>query len=84
MPAHRGVRSGGAYRWVRHPLYAAYAVMAAGYLASNPTPRNWVIVLVAYACQVARIFNEEQLLSGYPEYVAYKARTRWRLLPYVF
>src|SRR6266508_4433549 len=35
VPAHRGVRSTGAYRWVRHPLYAAYAVMAAGYLASN-------------------------------------------------
>jgi len=84
VPAHRGVRSDGAYRWVRHPLYAAYAVMAAGYLASNFTSRNAAIVAVAYACQVVRIFNEERLLSQYPAYVDYKARTRWRLVPYVF
>jgi protein-S-isoprenylcysteine O-methyltransferase Ste14 len=84
VPAHRGIKSSGAYRWVRHPLYAAYAVMAAGYLASNFTARNASIVLVAYACQVARIFHEERLLSQYPAYVDYKARTRWRLVPYVF
>jgi protein-S-isoprenylcysteine O-methyltransferase Ste14 len=84
VPAHRGIKSTGAYRWVRHPLYAAYAVMAVGYLASNFTGRNASIVLVAYACQVARIFKEERLLSQYPAYVDYKARTRWRLVPYVF
>jgi len=84
VPAHRGVRSTGAYRWVRHPLYAAYAVMAAGYLASNLTARNAAIVAVAYACQVVRIFNEERLLSRYPAYLEYRGRTRWRLVPYVF
>jgi len=84
LPAHRGVKTMGAYRWVRHPLYGAYAVIAIGYLVSNFTIRNLSIVLVAHACQVFRIFNEEQLLSEYPAYLEYKARTRWRLLPYVF
>ncbi len=84
VPAHRGIKSSGAYRWVRHPLYAAYAMTAAGYLASNFTLRNAAILLVAYACQVARIFEEERLLSQYPAYLAYKTRTRWRLVPYVF
>ncbi|HEX9243695.1 MAG TPA: isoprenylcysteine carboxylmethyltransferase family protein [Anaeromyxobacter sp.] len=84
VPAHRGVRSTGAYRWVRHPLYAAYAVITAGYLASNVGARNVAILLLAYSCQVWRIFNEERLLARYPEYVAYRTRTRWRLVPFVF
>ncbi len=84
LPAHRGVKTMGAYRWVRHPLYGAYVVMAAGYLVSNFTLRNVTIVFVGYACQVLRIFNEERVLSEYPAYLEYKARTRWRLLPYVF
>jgi protein-S-isoprenylcysteine O-methyltransferase Ste14 len=84
LPAHRGIKTMGAYQLVRHPLYVAYAVIAVGYLVSNFTIRNLSIVLVGYACQVLRIFNEERLLSGYPAYLEYKARTRWRLLPYVF
>jgi protein-S-isoprenylcysteine O-methyltransferase Ste14 len=84
LPAHRGIKTTGAYRWVRHPLYAAYGLMSAGYLVSNFTLRNLAIVVVCYGCQVSRIFNEERLLSGYAAYVEYKARTRWRLLPYVF
>lgn len=84
LPAHRGIKTTGAYRWLRHPLYAAYAVNAAGYLASNFTVRNLAIVLAASACQVGRIVNEERLLSRYAAYAEYKARTRWRVLPFVF
>lgn len=84
LPAHRTIKTTGAYRWVRHPLYAAYAVIAAGYLVSNFSLRNSLVLLVTYACQVHRIFNEERLLSNYPPYLEYMARTRWRLLPYVF
>ena len=58
--------------------------MSAGYLVSNFTIGNLAIVLVGYACQVSRIFNEERLLSEYAAYAEYKARTRWRLLPCVF
>ena len=35
LPAHRGVKSDGLYRWVRHPLYSAYLLAHVGYLASN-------------------------------------------------
>jgi protein-S-isoprenylcysteine O-methyltransferase Ste14 len=84
LPAHRAIKTTGAYRWVRHPLYAAYGLMSAGYLVSNFTLPNLSIVVVGYGCQVFRIFSEERLLSGYAAYAEYKARTRWRLLPYVF
>src|SRR5262245_65534110 len=46
LPAVRPLRLGGAYRWVRHPLYAAYAVQNVGYLVSNATLRNLALVVV--------------------------------------
>ena len=84
LPAQRGVKTGGLYRWVRHPLYLAYAVSQIGYLLSNATARNVLIFAVGLGCQVLRIRDEERLLSEYPEYRVYRTRTRWRLMPWVY
>jgi protein-S-isoprenylcysteine O-methyltransferase Ste14 len=84
LPACRGIRTGGAYRVVRHPLYAAYFVANLGYLLNHPSGWNVGVLAVATAAQVARIRNEERLLSADPEYVAYRRRTRWRLVPFVY
>jgi protein-S-isoprenylcysteine O-methyltransferase Ste14 len=84
VPATRALRSGGAYRVVRHPLYAAYTVGSLGYLASNWSVWNAGVVAVALAFQIARIHNEERWLARTETYREYMGRTRWRLLPYVF
>jgi protein-S-isoprenylcysteine O-methyltransferase Ste14 len=84
VPAHRAVRSAGAYRLVRHPLYAAYLVSYAGYVLGNPSVSNAAVLALGSALQVARLLNEERFLWQYPEYRSYARRTRWRLLPYVF
>jgi protein-S-isoprenylcysteine O-methyltransferase Ste14 len=84
LPAVRGIRTAGAYRLVRHPLYAAYTLANLGYLASNWTARNALLVAVALAFQVLRIRNEERLLTTVPAYAAYRARVRWRLVPFVY
>ncbi len=84
VPAHRGVVTGGLYRLVRHPLYMAYTITQLGYVMSNPSIRNGVVVVVAFAFQLARIANEERFLSRYPEYREYRTRTRWRILPWVY
>lgn len=84
LPAHRGVRTNGLYRLVRHPLYAAYFVNLTGYLISNPSVYNVGILLAGSAMQIMRIVNEERLLSAYPDYVAFARRTRWRLVPFVW
>lgn len=84
LPAYRGLRTGGAYRIVRHPLYAAYLFSWAGYLASNTSLWNVVVALVALGFQLERIRNEEAVLSRYPEYRAYCRQTRYRLVPFVF
>lgn len=84
LPANRGIRSGGAYRFVRHPLYASYVVTNIGYVASNLSAANVAVALAALTAQIVRIHGEERLLSLDPEYAAYMSRTRWRLLPFVY
>jgi len=84
IPAHRGIKTTGLYRWVRHPLYSAYTVNHGGYLISNFSAYNVAVVLMTLLLQIVRIFNEERFLARYRAYTEYAERTRWRLLPYVF
>jgi protein-S-isoprenylcysteine O-methyltransferase Ste14 len=84
LPANRGIRSAGAYRFVRHPLYASYLVTQFGYIGSNLSGWNVGVAIAALAAQIIRIRGEERLLSLDPEYASYKGRTRWRLLPFVY
>ncbi len=80
-PANRGVKTSGMYRFVRHPLYAAYFVSFLGYVLAYPTPRNFVVLACCLTGQVLRMMLEERLLLRDPEYVDYAARTRFRLVP---
>lgn len=84
LPAHRGVKSGGLYSWVRHPLYTAYVVTYLGYLISNQSLYNAAIVIVGTAFLVMRIYYEEALLLKYTEYARYANRIRWRLIPSIW
>jgi protein-S-isoprenylcysteine O-methyltransferase Ste14 len=84
LPAHRGVKSDGLYRWVRHPLYSAYLMAHVGYLASNPSWANVLVIVIGTAFQVVRIVQEEKLLLQYPDYARYSDTTRWRLVPAVW
>ena len=80
-PANRGVKTAGMYRYVRHPLYAAYLVTFAGYVLAYPAPRNLVVFACALAGQVLRMQLEERLLLRDQQYVDYAARTRFRIVP---
>ena len=80
-PANRGVKTAGMYRYVRHPLYAAYLVTFSGYVIAYPAPRNLVVLACAIAGQVLRMELEERLLLRDPQYVDYVARTRFRIVP---
>lgn len=84
LPANRGIRSSGAYRFARHPLYAAYTVANAGYLASNWSLRNLAICALALAAQLVRLRQEEDLLLQDPAYQAYSRETPWRLVPFLY
>ncbi len=84
VPAHRGLKTSGMYRWIRHPLYTSYLVTQTGYVIGNPSLYNIEILVAATLCQVLRILNEERFLTRDPSYVEYTAKTHWRLIPLVF
>jgi protein-S-isoprenylcysteine O-methyltransferase Ste14 len=84
LPAVRGIVTRGPYRVVRHPIYMGYLIAHIGFLATNFSLRNALVLVVLYAAQVWRMHREELTLSGDAQYVAYQHRVRWRLLPGIY
>lgn len=84
VAANRGVKRGGMYRFVRHPLYFSYTIFFAGYCINHFTEENILVTLCTIILLVGRIIEEEALLSRDPAYVAYKTVVRWRLIPGIY
>lgn len=81
VPGNRGIRSGGFYRVVRHPMYLSELTTLLGVVLANLTAANLLIWVCACGVQYARARAEEELLSADPEYRAYRERVRYRLVP---
>jgi protein-S-isoprenylcysteine O-methyltransferase Ste14 len=84
VPAHRGLKRGGPYHFVRHPMYAGYLLSHLAFLLINPTLWNLAIYGFCDAMQVPRIFLEERLLNRDPGYRAYRDEVPWRVIPGLF
>jgi protein-S-isoprenylcysteine O-methyltransferase Ste14 len=82
--ANRGVKVGGPYGLIRHPMYVGYAITWIGFLSVNGLWTNLALASFAATMQILRIVVEERLLRNDPEYGAYMARVRYRILPGVF
>jgi protein-S-isoprenylcysteine O-methyltransferase Ste14 len=83
-PALRGLATTGAYRLVRHPMYFAYLNADVGVNLEEWNAGTVMLVSVGWASLVYRIRAEERVLSQHPEWPAYAARTRYRLVPGVW
>jgi protein-S-isoprenylcysteine O-methyltransferase Ste14 len=80
-PANRGVRKGGPYRFVRHPMYLGYFLTQVAFLLSNLTLANLVKYLVTWVVQLLRIAEEEKFLLKDSAYRELAKRVRFRLVP---
>lgn len=80
-PADRGLVNKGAYRLVRHPMYAGELLSYLAVVLSNPTLWNGLLLIVIVLVFILRIGWEEQILGGYADYCQ---RVRWRLLPLIW
>lgn len=80
-PANRGVKAGGPYRFVRHPMYAGYLFTHLGVLLMWPSLTNLAVYALVWTAQIMRLRKEEELLGQDPAYQAFMGRTRWRLVP---
>ena len=84
VAANRGVKTGGLYGIVRHPIYAGYFLSFGAFVIQNLTIANAAIYGLFVLIELLRVGAEERVLSQDPDYVAYAGRTRWRVLPLVF
>jgi protein-S-isoprenylcysteine O-methyltransferase Ste14 len=81
MPEARKLVTSGPYAHARHPLYAVEMITIAGTALQFAAPWSWVLALVVLALLWIRSHFEEQVLAeAYPEYGAYRARTK-RFVP---
>jgi len=84
LPANRGIVTGGAYRFVRHPIYAGYLAGHILFLLSSFSVYNFTVYAVITLFQIYRILREERILAMTQEYRDYKERVRYRLCPGIF
>jgi protein-S-isoprenylcysteine O-methyltransferase Ste14 len=84
VPANRGVRENGLYRFVRHPLYAGEITFITGFVLAHPSASNIAVWAADILLQLWRARLEERFLSADPVYCAYCQRTRYRLVPLVY
>jgi protein-S-isoprenylcysteine O-methyltransferase Ste14 len=81
VAANRGVKRGGPYRFVRHPMYLGYFVTQLGFLLSS---FNWgllALYVAAWTIQVLRILEEERVLLQDPAYQEFARQVPRRVLP---
>ena len=76
-PADRGLVWRGAYRLIRHPMYAGEILSLAGVLVSAFSLWNITIFILFIASVVWRIYEEESLIR---DYEIYQSEIEWRLL----
>lgn len=82
--ANRGVKIAGPYRFVRHPMYAGYAIIHFSFLLLMFMPINVVLYAIGWWAQILRIKAEEAVLSQDPKYAEYMTKVKWRLIPGIF
>lgn len=84
LPDVRGLVTHGPYRLVRHPLYFGEIASGLGLLITIAAPVTVAIFAVFVALQLWRSMNEEHAIEDvFPEYAAYRARTR-RVVPLIW
>ena len=84
IASNRGVKAGGPYRFVRHPMYLGYFVTQLGFLSANFSTSNVLIYLAAWSFQILRIVEEESVLRQDEAYQQFTLRVPSRLIPGVY
>ncbi len=84
VAANRGLKVGGPYRFVRHPIYMSHSITLIGFTLANLWWYNAAVLITVTIFQVFRMQAEERVLAATSDYDAYRGRVRWRLLPGVY
>jgi protein-S-isoprenylcysteine O-methyltransferase Ste14 len=83
-PTDGGLVTRGPYRYIRHPIYAAFCLFTSAGVGANWSWSAGLCEGLILGGAVIRIFCEESLVAArYPEYSQYRA-TSWRMIPYFY
>ena len=83
-PTEGGLVTGGPYRYIRHPIYAAFCLFTSTGAAAHWSWSAGLCGGLVLVSAVIRIFCEESLVAArYPEYARYAATT-WRMIPFIY
>lgn len=81
IPANRGVKSVGVYRFVRHPMYLGYIISHLGYLLTYFSAWNVVVYAIVWTALYLRTIEEEKFLRMDEAYREYAGQVRYKLIP---
>jgi protein-S-isoprenylcysteine O-methyltransferase Ste14 len=84
VAAKRQIKTGGMYRFVRHPLYASYLLSFTGYVLMNTSVANVAVYVATMTLLFFRLLREERHLSLDGSYRDYMEKVRYRVIPLVF
>lgn len=84
LPANRGVKSSGAYLFVRHPIYLGYILSLAAFTINNYSWQNLMMLVLIILVLAIRILFEERILIKDEDYKKYCKKVKYRLLPWIF
>lgn len=82
--ADRGLVQRGPYAVVRHPIYASYLLLQAGYVLQSISIWNGLVMAFVTVCNIGRARAEDRMLVTNECYADYRRRVRWRLVPGVW
>ena len=84
LPALRRIKTAGAYKITRHPIYSGYLLTAVGVCLSNQSFYNLTVLVVFGVLTIFRVKMEENILAGDDGYKQYSNVVKYRLVPCVY
>jgi len=81
VPANRGVKVSGAYRFVRHPMYTGYVLNHIGMLLVFFSVWNLAVYATCWILLYLRVIEEERFLLNDPQYIDYANTVKSRIVP---
>ena len=81
-PSERStMRTGGAYRLVRHPIYGGSMLIAIGWSLLSSPFALFASAFLAALLEAKSRYEESMLVERFSDYEAYRRRVRWRFVP---